>query len=237
MIFIKNNFLHVLILMLSVQLFPCRAAEMPVNKLVITNEKREDGKKIVSTAFVLKADPEQVYNVLRDVEKFTEFMPGAADVEILEKGKDFQVVKFSGSRGLLSGDITMKRKIDDDNRRIEWNLVDGPPREVCGYWHVERDREKESLTVVHYSNYVDAGALIPGILVRKYLHDDIKRMVPNIIKRVESGGTWLSDDYLKKQSFTIQKIPQEKSAGINLNGFLTLNSLFQNNCRAECFLN
>lgn len=192
------KFIYFIIFLISLQIFPCIADDGPDCKPVITVEKREDGKKIVRSVFFLKADPDLVYRTLRDVEKFTEFMPGAAAVEVLERDTNYQVVKFSGSRGLLSGDIVMKREIDDINRRIDWILVDGPPREVCGYWYVEKDPENESVSIVHYSNYVDAGALIPDFLVRKYLSEDIKRMVPNIIRRVESGGTWVSDDYRKE---------------------------------------
>jgi ribosome-associated toxin RatA of RatAB toxin-antitoxin module len=166
--------------------------------LIIKNEKRKDGKKAISAVFILKADPELVYSTLRDVEKFSEFMPGSADVEILEKGTNYQEVRFSGSRGIFSADIVVRRIIDDSNKRIDWNIVTGQLREMCGYWYVERDNQRESLTIVHYNNFVDAGTLIPDFLVRKYLREDIKRMVPNIIKRVESGGTWLSNDYLKK---------------------------------------
>ena len=179
-------------------MLPCAAKDLSGCNLVITDEKIEGGKKAVKAVFVLKAEPEQVYYILRDVERFTEFMPGSAEVEILEKDTDYQVVKFSGKRGLLSGDVIMKRNIDDNRRRIEWNLVDGPPREVSGYWYVEKSPNSESETVVHYLNYIDAGTLIPGFLVRKYIHSDIKKMVPNIIKRVESVGAWMSDDYLKK---------------------------------------
>ena len=200
MIIKKCFYLFVFILLLSVQLLPCSANEVFDSRLVITNEKRDDGKKVVKSVFFIKADPEKVYRTLRDVENFTEFMPGAAEVEILEKGHDYQVVKFSGSRGLLSADIVMKRIIDDKNRRIDWVLVDGPPQEVSGCWCVEEDSKSKSAAVVRYSNYVDAGTLIPEFLVRKYLSKDIKRMVPNIIKRVESDGTWVSDDYLKKRA-------------------------------------
>jgi hypothetical protein len=71
-------------------------------------------------------------------------------------------------------------------------------REVCGYWLVEKDEKSGSRAVVHYLNYVNAGMLVPGLMVRKYMREDIIRMVPNIRKRIESGGTWKSEEYKKK---------------------------------------
>ena len=186
------------LILLSGTCIHCSANGTGIGDLIITNEKSEDGKKFITTVFNIEADTELVYITLRNVEKFPEFMPGSAEVKILENGSNYQVVKFSGSRGFLSADIVMRRTIDDNNKRIEWKLVEGPLSEVCGYWRVERDNKKKSVAIVHYSNYVDAGALIPGFLVRKYLYEDIKKMVPNIKKRVESGGTWMSDEYLEK---------------------------------------
>ena len=190
-------FFYTLIIILLTSVITCAVDKKSDINLVIKNEKREDGKKAVTAVFVLKADPELVYATLRDVEKFPEFMPGSADVEILEKGDSYQIVKFSGSRGLFSADIVMKRIIDDKNKRIEWCLVDGPPREVSGYWYVEKDKKNGSV-LVHYSNHVNAGMLIPGFMVRKILFEDIQKMVPNILKRVKSGGTWMSEEYLEK---------------------------------------
>ncbi len=178
----------------------CTAGDRSDKNLVITYEKNEDGKKYIKAVFKLDADPEKVYRTLRDVEMFPEFMPGSAAVEIIEKKEKHQVVKFSGSRGLLSADITMKRFIDDENKKIGWTILDGPPKEVNGYWLVKENSKKgEPKSVVYYTNYVDAGVLVPGFLVRKYMREDVERMVPNIIKRVKSDGTWLSEDFLKKK--------------------------------------
>ena len=195
----KYFYLYIFVFFLSLPLLPCRALEADDGNLIITNEKKDDGKKAVTSLFVLNADPEKVYQTLRNVEAFTEFMPGAAKVEVLESGEGYQIVKFIGSRGLLSGDIVMKRIMDNRNRRIEWNLVDGPLREVSGYWFIEPDHVSKQGSVVHYSNYVDAGVLIPAFIVRKILREDIQKMVPNIIKRVESGGNWVSAEYMKKK--------------------------------------
>lgn len=197
MILIKRVFICFFLFLLSGVFFLCSADD---SNLVITTEKDDNGKKFIMAEFTLKADPELVYHLFRDVKKFSEFMPGSADVDILEKGTGYQVVKFSGSRGLLSGDIVMRRNIDDSSKKIGWSLVKGAPREVCGFWQVEKDKKRESFSIVHYTNYVDAGALIPGILVRKYLREDVKKMVPNIIKRVESDGTWVSEEYKKKMT-------------------------------------
>jgi ribosome-associated toxin RatA of RatAB toxin-antitoxin module len=191
--------LSILILVLSVSESYSVADENICSEPVITYEKGADGKKIIKALFMINADPELVYHTLRDVTKFPEFMPGAAGVKMVEDHDDYQIVKFSGERGLLSADIVMKRTIIDKKRRVEWSLVEGPPREVKGYWHVEKDTKNELVSIVHYTNYVDAGAIIPDFLVRKYLREDIEKMVPNIVKRVASGGTWISDDYLKKK--------------------------------------
>ena len=189
---------HIIITLISGSFATYATDKSSDTNLVITSEKRDDGKKFITAVFNLNADSDLVYNTLREVKKFPEFMPGSADVELIENDKNIQIVKFSGSRGFLSGDILMKRIFNEKNKIIEWSLVEGPLREVCGSWRVEKDNKKETITVVYYSTYVDAGLLIPGFLVRKYLNEDIQRMVPNIKKRVESGGLWMSDEYIEK---------------------------------------
>lgn len=162
-------------------------------KILITDELRPDGEKAVRAVFRVKADPDLVYQTLRDVERFPEFMPNSERVEILEQRDGFQIVKFSGSRGVFKADIVMERLLDNARRRIDWHLVEGPPRALSGYWQVERENEKKGALITYY-NYLDAGRLIPDFLVRIFLRDDIRAMAATIRKRVEGGGICQSEE-------------------------------------------
>ncbi len=162
--------------------------------LMITEALRPDGKKTLRAVFHVKADPDLVYRTLRDVEFFPEFMPNSDRVEILERGERFQIVKFSGSRGFFRADIVMKRMLSDEERRIEWCLVQGPPREVSGYWQVGGET-RDGRVMVAYSNYMDAGRLIPDFVARSLLKDDIRAMVVSIRKRVEGEATRPADEF------------------------------------------
>jgi hypothetical protein len=108
----KNSILIVLFMfLLPVSQAGMSSAQEKGEGLDIKHEEREDGKKCVKATFILDGDPELIYNTLLQVEKFPEFMPGSAKVEILECGDNYQVVKFSGQRGMFSADIVMKRVI------------------------------------------------------------------------------------------------------------------------------
>lgn len=195
-----SRFFCVLCLVLGGLAGPCYGEgslahfEETYGEVVLGEELRPDGKKALRAVFHVKADPDLVYRTLRDVERFPEFMPDSKRVKILEKGERHQIVAFSGSRGPLRADIVMKRVVDDRERRIEWSLVKGPPRELSGYWQVAGET-RDGGVFVAYSNYMNAGQLIPDFLARSLLRSDIRAMVVNIRKRVESGGTWQSDAY------------------------------------------
>jgi len=161
----------------------------------ITEEKMPEGRVAIQAVFRIDAPPDQVYKTLRDVSRFPEFMPGTREVRILESGEGYQVASFLGDGGLLESNVVMKRILADTERRISWTLVEGRAREMKGFWLV-REAEEKGGTLVTYRNYVDAGALIPGAIVREYLKKGVPPMVAALRKRVLSGGTWRSEAYL-----------------------------------------
>ena len=69
-----------------------------------------------------------------------------------------------------------------------------PPKVVSGYCQVESENKENGIVII-YSNYLDAGRLIPDFLVRSLLRDDVRVLVVNIRKRVEGDGTWQSNEY------------------------------------------
>jgi hypothetical protein len=107
------------------------------------------------------------------------------------------VADFTGSNGLIQSRFVMRRIFADHERRISWTQVEGSARDVQGSWVVKAENGG---SVVTYWSVVDAGALVPDALVRAYQKDSIPPMVANLRLRVESGGTWKSEAYLKKSS-------------------------------------
>ena len=163
--------------------------------VTVTEEKMPGGRIAIQAVFRIQARPDQVYRTLRDVSRFPEFMPGTREVRILESGEGYQVAGFLGDGGLSGSTVVMRRELADTERRISWTLVEGRARELQGFWLVQ-ESEEQGGSLVTYSNYVDAGVLVPGAIVRERLKKDIPPLVAALRKRVLSGGTWRSEEYL-----------------------------------------
>jgi ribosome-associated toxin RatA of RatAB toxin-antitoxin module len=167
----------------------------------ITEEKMSGGRIAIQAVFRIDAPPDQIYRILRDVSRFPEFMPGTREVKILESGEGYQVASFLGDGGLLGSAVVMRRELADPERRISWTLVEGRARELKGFWLVQ-ESEEQGASLVTYLNYVDAGVLVPGAIVRECLKKDIPPMVVALRKRVLSGGTWRSEEYLNASGWS-----------------------------------
>jgi len=163
----------------------------------ITEEAAPNGKTAVKAVFFIPGDPDLVYAILKDASRFPEFMPDTKEARIIESAEDFHVADFTGSNGLIQSRFVMKRFFADRERRISWTQVEGSARDVHGSWLV---RAENGGSVVTYWSVVDAGALVPDALVRAYQKESIPPMVANLKLRVQSGGTWKSEAYLKKSS-------------------------------------
>jgi ribosome-associated toxin RatA of RatAB toxin-antitoxin module len=163
----------------------------------LSDEIMPNGRTAVRAVFRVDADPDTVYRTVCDVTHFPEFMPNTRAASVLAAGAGFQVVRFSGGSGWVRGDVTLRRLMNDAERRISWTLVEGRPRAVNGFWHVERGPGGQG-SLVTYSNDVDLGAWVPDALVKSFVRSGLSDMVVSLRKRVASGGTWRSPEYLKR---------------------------------------
>jgi ribosome-associated toxin RatA of RatAB toxin-antitoxin module len=176
----------------------CQVPAASANEPTITEEKAANGKTAVKAVFFVPGEPDLVYGILKDASRFPEFMPDTLEARIIESAEDYHVADFRGSNGLIQSRFVMRRIFADQERRISWTQVEGNARDVKGSWVVQAENGG---SVVTYWSVVDAGALVPDALVRAYQKESIPPMVANLRLRVESGGTWKSEAYLKNKAF------------------------------------
>jgi ribosome-associated toxin RatA of RatAB toxin-antitoxin module len=165
--------------------------------LALSNEITPDGQTAVQAVFDVDADADAVYRVLRDAERFPEFMPDTKEVRILESGPGYQITHFWGGKGVFESRLTLKRTLLDTDRKISWSLIEGRPRAVTGYWHVEQAPDGRGSRVT-YLNHIDVGGWIPEAMVRHFVKQSLHAMAANLRKRVDSGGVWQSAEYLER---------------------------------------
>ena len=158
---------------------------------------QDDTHTALRASFLVRGDADAVYEILRDAEKFPEFMPNTDEVQVLEQAGDHQIVSFKGSSGLFKSEVVLRRVADNCSRRISWSLVRGSLKSSEGFWAVEHDTMCGASRVT-YSNTVDAKLPVPGSLVRSFLQKSIDDTAVNLRKRVASNGTWQSKEYLRR---------------------------------------
>ena len=163
----------------------------------VTDETKPGGMTWVKAIFWLAEGPDAVFRILRDVERHPEFMPDVKEVRVVESGPGYHVAYFRAGEGLFASEHTLKRTYDDTERRISWSLVQGRPRDLQGSWHVQRSPDGAG-SVVTYSAYIDAGALVPDVVTKQAAKRTIPAMIANLRRRVESGGRWQSDEYRRR---------------------------------------
>jgi ribosome-associated toxin RatA of RatAB toxin-antitoxin module len=77
--------------------------------------------------------PELVYQLVEDVERYPEFVPGCTEATILERGAQEMVARLAVRRGPLRTAFTTRNRLDP-GRSIHMDLVEGPFRTLEGEW-------------------------------------------------------------------------------------------------------
>ena len=118
----------------------------------------------------IAADPEAVYAVAKDVEKFPEFMPDVERVTVLERSEGRVVSEWVGIVREFARKVTWveEDRWDDAARRCEFAAVRGDWDAYQGTWTFEpvEGGTRVRLSLEFELNVPLIGPLIRGLLVR-----------------------------------------------------------------------
>ena len=89
-------------------------------------------REMTRSALVARS-PELVYQVVEDVERYPEFVPGCTEAKILERSAYEMVARLAVRRGPLRTEFTTRNRLDP-GRSMHLDLVDGPFRILEGNW-------------------------------------------------------------------------------------------------------
>ena len=90
----------------------------------------------VERAALLPYSAEQMYQLVNDVERYPQFLPGCGDARLLSSSDDELVAMIEIAKaGMRRWFTTHNRMVP--GRRIELTLVDGPFRSLHGHWSFE----------------------------------------------------------------------------------------------------
>jgi len=75
----------------------------------------------------------EMYELVRDIESYPEFLPWCSDARVLEQSETHQVATVAIARSLKQSRFTTRNRLVPD-RSIHVSLVDGPFRRLEGSW-------------------------------------------------------------------------------------------------------
>jgi ribosome-associated toxin RatA of RatAB toxin-antitoxin module len=80
--------------------------------------------------------PEQLYQLVNDIERYPEFLPGCSDAKILSADKDRICAELFIRKGPLQLCFSTKNQLIE-NKRIDMTLLTGPFKYFNGIWSFE----------------------------------------------------------------------------------------------------
>jgi len=77
--------------------------------------------------------PAMLYQLVEDVERYPEFVPGCTSAQVLERGEHDMLARLAVRRGPLRTEFTTRNQLDP-GRGVHMHLVEGPFRVLEGQW-------------------------------------------------------------------------------------------------------
>lgn len=77
--------------------------------------------------------PQLVYQLVEDIERYPQFVPGCTEARVLERGDNEVVARLTVRRGPLHTQFTTRNRLDRA-RSVHMDLVDGPFQMLEGDW-------------------------------------------------------------------------------------------------------
>jgi len=89
-------------------------------------------REMTRTALVARV-PQRLYELVEDVERYPEFVPGCAAAQVLERQDHQMLARLAVRRGPLRTEFTTRNELDP-GRAVHMYLVEGPFRVLEGHW-------------------------------------------------------------------------------------------------------
>ncbi len=87
----------------------------------------------VKRSALVAASPQTVFEMINDVERYPEFVPGCSAAQVLGRAPGEIVARLAVGKGPLSTSFTTRNRLEPD-RRVTMELVEGPFRSLEGVW-------------------------------------------------------------------------------------------------------
>lgn len=149
-------------------------------------EEKVGTKVFLVSHLVVKARPEQVWQVLSDYDNASHVFPNLKKCQLLQDKGQVKIVAHevcpSGVPGSFRYVLAVKETAP---RQLEWHRLSGDFKDVDGIWKLDPIEGGRS-TYVTYSSYVNGGLFLPQALIRRQFRIDIPGVMAALKSQAEA---------------------------------------------------
>jgi ribosome-associated toxin RatA of RatAB toxin-antitoxin module len=84
---------------------------------------------------LVAASPQRMFELINDVERYPEFVPGCTAAEVLERGPDTLRARLTVGKGLMRTSFVTRNRLRAPHA-IDIELDEGPLRSLSGSWRL-----------------------------------------------------------------------------------------------------
>lgn len=125
----------------------------------------------VETAIDIAAPRRKIYELAKDMERYSEFMPDVEYVRIVRRDGDKTITRWKTLVEEAPIEWTEEDVFDDARTRIDYRLIDGDLDKFEGFWTFE---ERDGVTHVVLAVDYDFGVPTLAELIGPILHKKVK---------------------------------------------------------------
>ena len=137
-----------------------------------------------SASIDIDAAPEEIIDVVTDIESYPTWMPAFQEAQILERDGEGRPskAKFQVDARLKVVNYTLQYSYEE--KKISWEKTEGDVKEIKGSYTLA---PQGSGTKVTYDYSIDPGFPVPGFLRRQGVKMMVSSALEDLKKRVESS--------------------------------------------------
>jgi coenzyme Q-binding protein COQ10 len=143
----------------------------------------------VETSIAIKAPRHQIYELAKDMERYSDFMPDVEYVKIIKRDGNTTTTRWKTLVEEAPIEWTEVDVFDDTNTRIDYKLIEGDLDKFEGAWtFVERDGVTHVVLGVDYDFGVPTLAELIGPILQKKVEENSMMMLRALKDRCEGGN-------------------------------------------------
>jgi ribosome-associated toxin RatA of RatAB toxin-antitoxin module len=142
----------------------------------------------VESSIEIKAARQAIYELAKDMESYSDFMPDVEYVKIIKRNGNETVTRWKTLVEEAPIEWTEVDIFDDVNTRIDYKLIEGDLDKFEGAWtFVERDGVTKVVLGVDYDFGVPTLAELIGPILQKKVEENSMMMLQALKDRCEGG--------------------------------------------------